>query len=1341
MRKLLRASGQNGRRNGLALAANGAVEGLVRRTGGLLECLENRRLFAVVAADKADYLFGETANFTGAGFAPGETVELRVVHAEGTAGSNDDPQNQAWQVQADAAGGFAATWVVNDPDAIDATYVLSATGLQSGLAAQTSFTDDANPGVPANLVATPQSSSSILLTWDNTSPNTAEEFHLERSTSSSFSSVTEIIVPKVGNAGQSYTDTGLSASTTYFYRVRALSVHANPADSHFSAYGNTASGTTGAPNVAPTVAATNATVAVNEGQAAANTGTYADANGLDNVAISASVGTVTKTGTNTGTWSWSLTTGDGPNQSQVVTITANDGQGGVTTTTFQLTVNNVAPTIALTGNATVNEGTSYSLGLAAVTDPGADTVSGYRINWGDGNSDTFSGSPTGQTKQHTYADGGLGGTARTITVDLQDEDSGVNFYLAAGTKNITVNNVAPTARNNSYSTNANTPVSGNVITEGTQLDSDPAGANDPLTVVAVNGNAAAVGTSVSTAHGTVTVNADGSFSYTPTAGYSGPDNFTYTISDGDGGTDTANVGITVVFVNNPPDAKDDSPSTTEDNAATGNVLTNDTDPDGNTLTVTAVNGVAGNVGNPTSTPHGTVTVNANGSYSYAPAANYFGSDSFTYAISDGNGGTDTATVTITIAEVDDAPAANDDPNSTSEDNAVGGNVLTNDTDPDNTDGLSGNDDTLVVSAENGSSTDVGNAVATAHGSVTLNANGSYSYTPAPNYFGSDSFTYTVSDGRGGTDSATVTITIDEVNDPQTATADSSSTDEDNAVGGNVLTNDTDPDNTDGISGNEDTLSATAVNGSTSAVGNEVATTHGKVTLNADGGYTYTPAANFFGTDNFTYTVGDGRGGSDSETVTITVTEVNDAPVATADSNSTNEDNSVNGNVLTNDSDPDNTDGIPGNEDDVDAVLDSSPSHGTLTFDAETGAYTYAPASNFFGTDSFTYHAIDGDGAVSSTVTVTITVSEVNDAPVAGADAATTTQDAATSGNVLTNDTDPDNTDGIPGNEDTLVVSAVNGSAAGVGAPVGTSHGSVTVNADGSFSYTPDLGYFGGDSFTYTISDGRGGTSTATVTIRVAQAAANSIYLVPDPAFGGTMLIINGSNVADMIHIAPATNPAGVEVFFQGVSRGVYYPTGRIVVFGYGGNDSITMAGAVNRISWLYGDDGNDTLNLCNGGGIAFGGRGNDQILGGDGADILIGGQGADSIVGNAGDDIFCAGYTNYDDRFSATSHHADAWAHMHKEWARTDLVTTSKVGDSSYTSYEQRIDHLEGVFAGAYNGGYVLTNATVQDDDALDAIDVLHGGAGDDWFLWTKGEDKVTGMSSSEAATDVDNIS
>src|ERR671939_1392004 len=115
-----------------------------------------------------------------------------------------------------------------------------------------------------------------------------------------------------------------------------------------------------ASNQAPTVAADNASRTVSEGATATNTGTYSDPDSGDNVAITASVGTVTKTGTNSGTWSWSFGTTDGPDQSQTVTITANDGNGGVATTTFSLTVNNVAPTVtfAVGNDTSVNEGTT-----------------------------------------------------------------------------------------------------------------------------------------------------------------------------------------------------------------------------------------------------------------------------------------------------------------------------------------------------------------------------------------------------------------------------------------------------------------------------------------------------------------------------------------------------------------------------------------------------------------------------------------------------------------------------------------------------------------------------------------------------------------------------------------------------------------------------------------------------------------------------------------------------------------------------------------------------------------------------------------------------------------------
>ena len=113
-----------------------------------------------------------------------------------------------------------------------------------------------------------------------------------------------------------------------------------------------------------------------------NTGTFSDAQGNSTVAITASIGSVTQNNT-TGTWNWSLSAADGP-ASGSVTITARDNQNAAANATFTYSVNNIAPTISLNGNATVNEGSPYTLNLGVVTDPGTDTITSYKINWGDG---------------------------------------------------------------------------------------------------------------------------------------------------------------------------------------------------------------------------------------------------------------------------------------------------------------------------------------------------------------------------------------------------------------------------------------------------------------------------------------------------------------------------------------------------------------------------------------------------------------------------------------------------------------------------------------------------------------------------------------------------------------------------------------------------------------------------------------------------------------------------------------------------------------------------------------------------------------------------------------------
>ena len=221
-----------------------------------------------------------------------------------------------------------------------------------------------------------------------------------------------------------------------------------------------------------------------------------------------------------------------------------------------------------------------------------------------------------------------------------------------------------------------------------------------------------------------------------------------------------------------------------------------------------------------------------------------------------------------------------------------------------------------------------------------------------------------------------------------------------------------------------------------------------MTLAANGTFTYTPAPDFNGTDSFTYTASDGTAVSNVATVTITVTAVNDAPMAINDTASTTEETAVSGAVLGNDLDVE-----PGTT--LTATLDAGPANGTVTL-AANGTFTYTPAVNFSGTDSFTYTASDG-AAVSNVATVTIAVTGVNDAPVAANDTASTPEETAVSGTVLGNDTDVDT--------GTTLTATLGASPA---------HGAVTLNANGSFTYTPTVNFNGTDSFTYTASDGDGG---------------------------------------------------------------------------------------------------------------------------------------------------------------------------------------------------------------------------------------------------------------------------
>lgn len=375
-----------------------------------------------------------------------------------------------------------------------------------------------------------------------------------------------------------------------------------------------------------------------------------------------------------------------------------------------------------------------------------------------------------------------------------------------------------------------------------------------------------------------------------------------------------------------------------------------------------------------------------------------------------------------------SPVPGDDVLAVPEDgSATTADVLANDTDPDA--------DPLTV---------VGHT-APAHGTVLDNGNATFTYTPAPDYVGTDSFEYIVSDGTGGIARGTVHVTVDTPNnDAPLAADDALTTDEDTpGTTGAVTAGDVDPDG--------DALSITAF---TQPV-------HGTVTQDNDT-FTYTPDANFHGADLFTYTVSDGNGESAVGTVRVFVSSINDAPTTAAGAVGLPEDAAAApGNVLDFATDVDG-DGLT-------VALVTPPASGTLDL-APDGSFTYTPAADFHGTVSFAYTVTDGIIGTPVPGSVDLEVAPVNDLPVPVADAHLAQRAGSTvTANVIANDTDVDG--------DTLsVVSWTDGT-----------HGSVAYQGGGIFTYTPD-GYVdsGTDSFTYTVSDGAGGTVAGTVGVTIAQ---------------------------------------------------------------------------------------------------------------------------------------------------------------------------------------------------------------------------------------------------------------
>ncbi len=597
-------------------------------------------------------------------------------------------------------------------------------------------------------------------------------------------------------------------------------------------------------------------------------------------------------------------------------------------------------------------------------------------------------------------------------------------------------NLPPNAVDDAATTADNTSVTLDILAN----DSDPEG--QALTIASFSQGA----------QGGAVNGSGGVLTFTPVVGFIGTDTFTYRLVDTQGGEDTGTVVVTVEFVNDPPIAVNDTVTTAEDTLVSVYPLANDSDPDGDTIWISTVSqGAHGQVG-------ATATM-----FNYLSAANYNGTDTLTYTMNDGNGRTASATVTITITPVPDPPVAATDNVATPEDAVLVVSPLANDSDPDG-------DAFSILS------------VATAlHGTLAINGNGTVTYTPVANYNGTDRFDYTIQDATGRTATGRVNITLTPVNDPPDAVNDSVSVNEDVSVTVFVRNNDTDPD------------------GDLTFVQSVTQGAQGTVTMSG-GLPLYTPAANYFGPDSFTYTLSDGKGGTDVATVSVTVNNVQDSPSASPDAATTLEDTPADVSVLANDSDAD------GNTLTVFAV--SAATHGTVTLTATT--VRYVPQANYFGPDAFTYSVNDGTGRSVSGVAVSITVTPVNDGPTAGNDAGSVAEDGSVTLSVLGNDGD---LDGDP----LAVISTSQGS-----------NGTVSFNA-GGVTYTPAANFHGLDSFTYTIGDGNGGTATASVSLTV-----TSVNDGPNAV--GDSAITSEDNSVTIAVLANDTDVDGDALVVQGVTQ-------------------------------------------------------------------------------------------------------------------------------------------------------------------------------------------------------------
>jgi CshA-type fibril repeat protein len=730
----------------------------------------------------------------------------------------------------------------------------------------------------------------------------------------------------------------------------------------------------------------------------------------------------------------------------------------------------------------------------------------------------------------------------SFTYTIADSNGDASTTTVTGTVNFVSQPIATTP--DTATTLQNTAVNISVLAN----DSFPNGKGTPAVTGVSASTISAIGQTATTANGgTVTINNDGTLTYKPSATFSGTDSFYYYVKDATGQTEGGTNAPTLVTVTVTPSvqpvANPDSATVTLGNSVNINALANDVVGANDPVTIqTTPNAIPNFVAQTAN--GGIVTLNPDGTLKYTSNGTFVGTDTFNYTIKDSNGLSSTTTDTVTVT--DTPPVANNDVYQL---NTATGSIIT----PANAtiiqspytsntftvtaaNGLLNNDyspvgaNIAVKNYTNGASVDLpAQTLTTANGNtVTVNSDGSFTYTNKNAFTGIDSFNYTITDSAGETATATATLNVisapnpTAVNDSYTAYRGSTLT-VPTATG--VITNDTD-------NGGGHTLTIAAYAQSTAQ--------GGVVAMNPDGSFSYTPPPGFIGNDSFQYQITDGYGDTSTATVNIVVKDA--PPVAVNDSYVTQASTGtqITLPIINNDTDPDSTaiivTALPSasqgvwymangttpltvgqiltGADQASAVFKPAagqtsivpytdtltyidtitigstlPTNGTLYLadgvtPVTTGEVLTAAQANSMvfksngtaGSSSFTYTATDYDG-VNSVAPATVTIKTVSSDTVSAVnDSATTNERTASTGtqavtiNVAANDSSSNST--------------LNPASVSIVAGNGPTNGSVVVNANGTITYTPNVGYVGTDTFKYSISDNNSQSATATVTVNV-----------------------------------------------------------------------------------------------------------------------------------------------------------------------------------------------------------------------------------------------------------------